>query len=95
MSGQGEEALPPEGVVPNLDNPKDVLHTINLVSQILSIVSVSVFMAIRCWVKYFLTPPFEIDDCKCLPCYGPPPLPVLAARCSPSPRDGCDSLGMG
>ncbi|KAF9878196.1 integral membrane protein [Colletotrichum karsti] len=62
MSSQEGAAPPPEGVVPNLDNPTDVLHTINLVSQILSIVSVSIFMIIRCCVKYFITPPFQIDD---------------------------------
>lgn len=64
MSSQVGAAPPPEGVVPNFENPTDVLHTINLVSQILSIISVSLFMMIRCYVKWALTPPFQIDDCK-------------------------------
>ncbi|KAF4815383.1 hypothetical protein CGCTS75_v013065 [Colletotrichum tropicale] len=62
MSSQVGAAPPPEGVVPNFENPTDVLHTINLVSQILSIVSVSIFMMIRCYVKWAMTPPFHIDD---------------------------------
>ncbi|KAL0934579.1 uncharacterized protein CTRU02_211378 [Colletotrichum truncatum] len=63
MSSQQGAAPPPEGVVPNLKNPTDVLHTINLISQVLSIISVSGFMILRCHVKTFITPPFQIDDC--------------------------------
>nr|XP_036588144.1 uncharacterized protein CTRU02_02156 [Colletotrichum truncatum]KAF6799285.1 integral membrane protein [Colletotrichum truncatum] len=62
MSSQQGAAPPPEGVVPNLKNPTDVLHTINLISQVLSIISVSGFMILRCHVKTFITPPFQIDD---------------------------------
>ncbi|KAH9229204.1 hypothetical protein K456DRAFT_1845470 [Colletotrichum gloeosporioides 23] len=51
MSSQVGAAPPPEGVVPNFENPTDVLHTINLVSQILSIISVSLFMMIRCYLN--------------------------------------------
>ncbi|KAK2738578.1 integral membrane protein [Colletotrichum kahawae] len=64
MSSPVGAAPPPQGVVPHFANPTDVLHTINLVSQILSIVSVSIFMMIRCYVKWAMTPPFHIDDCK-------------------------------
>jgi hypothetical protein len=64
MSSWEGAAPSPEGVIPNLKHPKDVLHTINLVSQILSIVLVSIFMMLRCYVKCFLTPPFQIDDCE-------------------------------
>ncbi|KAF6816528.1 integral membrane protein [Colletotrichum sojae] len=62
MSSQEAAAPPPQGVTPNLQNPTDVLHTINLVSQILSIVSVSVFMIIRIYVKVIISPPLQTDD---------------------------------
>ncbi|KZL77827.1 integral membrane protein [Colletotrichum tofieldiae] len=55
-------APPPEGVVPNLQHPEDVLHTINLVSQILSITSVSLFMMLRIYAKAFIAPPFHSED---------------------------------
>ncbi|KAK1975379.1 hypothetical protein LZ30DRAFT_808714 [Colletotrichum cereale] len=57
-------APPPEGVVPNLQHPEDVLHTINLVSQILSITAVSLFMLLRIYAKAFIAPPFHTEDCK-------------------------------
>ncbi|KAF6835504.1 integral membrane protein [Colletotrichum musicola] len=62
MSSQEAAAPPPQGVRPDLQNPTDVLHTINLVSQILSIVSVSVFMIIRTYVKVVISPPLQNDD---------------------------------
>ncbi|KAF6823098.1 integral membrane protein [Colletotrichum plurivorum] len=62
MSSQEAAAPPPQGVTPDLQNPTDVLHTINLVSQILSIVSVSVFMIIRTYVKVVISPPLQTDD---------------------------------
>ncbi|TEA16270.1 Satratoxin biosynthesis SC1 cluster protein 4 [Colletotrichum sidae] len=62
MSSQEGAAPPPQGVVPNFENPQDVLHTINLISQILSIVSVSIFMFLRTYVKARVVPPFQPDD---------------------------------
>ncbi|WQF80653.1 hypothetical protein CDEST_05667 [Colletotrichum destructivum] len=59
---EGPAAPPPEGVVPDFQNPKDVLHTINLVSQILSIVMVSLFMILRLYAKMFIAPPFHTED---------------------------------
>ncbi|KAK6221262.1 integral membrane protein [Colletotrichum tabaci] len=59
---EGPAAPPPEGVVPDFQNPKDVLHTINLVSQILSIVMVSLFMMLRLYAKMFIAPPFHTED---------------------------------
>ncbi|GJC94480.1 integral membrane protein [Colletotrichum higginsianum] len=64
---EGPAAPPPEGVVPDFQNPKDVLHTINLVSQILSIVMVSLFMMLRLYAKMFIAPPFHTEDCTHLP----------------------------
>ncbi|KAJ0142997.1 hypothetical protein CTA2_1339 [Colletotrichum tanaceti] len=59
---EGPAAPPPEGVVPDFQNPKDVLHTINLVAQILSIVLVSLFMILRLYAKTFIAPPFHAED---------------------------------
>ncbi|KZL70897.1 integral membrane protein [Colletotrichum tofieldiae] len=46
----------------NLQKPQDVLHSINLVSQILAVILVSLFMALRLYVKTFVAPPFHTDD---------------------------------
>ncbi|OLN88242.1 hypothetical protein CCHL11_00077 [Colletotrichum chlorophyti] len=62
MSSQEGAAPPPQGVVPNFEKPEDVLHTINLVSQILSITSVTIFMLMRIYAKAFIAPPFHMDD---------------------------------
>lgn len=64
MSDEEGAAPPPKGVVPDFQHPQDVLHTINLVSQILSIVSVSIFMMLRIYAKTLIAPPFYLDDCK-------------------------------
>ncbi|KAM0426044.1 hypothetical protein ACHAPT_008675 [Fusarium lateritium] len=42
---------PPQGVVPNLENPKDVLKTCNYVTQALTVVFVSAFVATRFYAK--------------------------------------------
>ncbi|KAK2040436.1 hypothetical protein LZ31DRAFT_604224 [Colletotrichum somersetense] len=55
-------APPPEGVIPNLQHPEDVLHTINLVSQILSITMVTLFMLLRIFAKAVIAPPFHTED---------------------------------
>ncbi|KAK1957603.1 hypothetical protein LY78DRAFT_726882 [Colletotrichum sublineola] len=55
-------APPPEGVVPNLEHPEDVLHTINFVSQILSFTTVTLFMLLRIYAKAFVAPPFHAED---------------------------------
>lgn len=57
---------PPPGVTPNFENPEDVLYTINLVSQILSMVIITVFLALRVYVKMRVAPPFLLDDCESL-----------------------------
>ncbi|WDK21179.1 integral membrane protein [Colletotrichum graminicola] len=55
-------APPPEGVIPNLQHPEDVLYTINLVSQILSVSVVSLFMLLRIYAKAWVSPPFHAED---------------------------------
>lgn len=72
VTGVQGAALPPSGVTPDFANPVDVLHTVNLVAQILSIVLVSVFVLLRTYAKAVLAPPFLLDDCTffspfCLP----------------------------
>ncbi|KAI5459739.1 hypothetical protein BGZ63DRAFT_415235 [Mariannaea sp. PMI_226] len=42
---------PPPGVVPNLDNPRDVLRTCNYVAQGLTMGIVSMFIAMWCYAK--------------------------------------------
>ncbi|KAK8038329.1 hypothetical protein PG994_015096 [Apiospora phragmitis] len=53
---------PPPGVTPNFENPEDILHTINLAAQILSIVIMTSFLALRVYVKVKVAPPFLLDD---------------------------------
>lgn len=55
---------PPPGRIPNFENPEDVLHTINLVSQILAVAITTPIVALRLWVRWKINPPFLIDDCK-------------------------------
>ncbi|KZL77652.1 integral membrane protein [Colletotrichum tofieldiae] len=62
MSDQDGAAPPPDNVVPNLQHPEDVLHSINLVSQILAITLLSLFMVLRLYTKTFIAPPFHTDD---------------------------------
>ncbi|KAK2036467.1 hypothetical protein LZ31DRAFT_483694 [Colletotrichum somersetense] len=47
MSGWEHATSPFNSSVPNLQHPEDVLYTVNLVTQILSITLVSVFMILR------------------------------------------------
>ncbi|KAK8066189.1 hypothetical protein PG997_012936 [Apiospora hydei] len=56
---------PPPGVTPNFENPEDILNTINLASQILSIVIMTIFLALRVYVKAKVAPPFLLDDWAC------------------------------
>ncbi|KAL8372475.1 hypothetical protein RB595_002009 [Gaeumannomyces hyphopodioides] len=52
----------PAGVVPNLEHPEDVLHTINFATQILSLIFVSSFTLMRLYAKIVISPPFYPDD---------------------------------
>ncbi|TDZ16249.1 hypothetical protein Cob_v010881 [Colletotrichum orbiculare MAFF 240422] len=62
MADQEAAAPPPENVSPNLQHPTDVLHTVNLVSQLLAAVLVSFFMVLRLYVKTSVEPPYHTDD---------------------------------
>lgn len=56
---------PPDGVEPDLDNPTDVLQTVSYVTQGLTIVIVSLFIAIRAYAKVKLHPgPPTFEDCE-------------------------------
>lgn len=57
---------PPEGVVADLENPTDVIRTINFVTQALTLTLCSGFVAIRGVQKFRMaTTIFSIDDCEC------------------------------
>ncbi|WQF90334.1 hypothetical protein CDEST_15348 [Colletotrichum destructivum] len=64
MTDQEAAAPPPNNVLPDLQHPTDILHTINFVSQLLAIVLVSFFMVLRLYVKIFIAPPYYTDDCE-------------------------------
>lgn len=45
---------PPEGFVPDLANPQDVLRTCNIVTQVLTMVIVTVCISFRVYAKHTL-----------------------------------------
>ena len=56
---------PPEGVVADLENPTDVIRTINFVTQALTLTLCSGFVAIRGVQKFRMaTTVFSFDDCE-------------------------------
>lgn len=58
-------APPPEGVEPDLENPTDVLRTVSYVTQGLTIVIVSMFVAVRAYAKVKLYPGApSFEDCE-------------------------------
>ncbi|TID04152.1 hypothetical protein CH35J_003255 [Colletotrichum higginsianum] len=69
MSVQEGAFPPPDGKVASLGNPEDVLHSINLVSQILSITLITLFMVLRVYTKSIVAPPFHTDDWMSLIAY--------------------------
>ncbi|KAL8339273.1 hypothetical protein RB601_005858 [Gaeumannomyces tritici] len=58
---------PPPGVVPDLEHPEDVLHTVNIVTQILSLFFVSSFTLMRLYAKTVISPPLYLDDWVSIP----------------------------
>ncbi|KAL8401207.1 hypothetical protein RB596_008125 [Gaeumannomyces avenae] len=58
---------PPPGVVPDLEHPEDVLHTVNIVTQILSLLFVSGFTLMRLYTKTVISPPLYLDDWVSIP----------------------------
>lgn len=58
-------APPPEGVEPNLDNPQDVLQTVLYATQGLTLLFVTIFVAMRVYAKTrLLGNTLSWDDCK-------------------------------
>lgn len=56
---------PPKGVVADLENPTDVLRTINFVTQALTLTLCSGFVFIRGVQKFRMaTTIFSVDDCE-------------------------------
>ncbi|EER40944.1 integral membrane protein [Histoplasma capsulatum H143] len=53
---------PPPGVSSNFDHPTDVLRTVNLVTQYLTIAVVTIFVATRLIIKYYRYSRFDIED---------------------------------
>lgn len=66
MSGAAGKPViePPPGVTSNFENPEDVLRTVNLTTQYLSIAVVSVFVALRLLIKIKRYSRFDIEDCE-------------------------------
>lgn len=60
---------PPPGILPNLDHPDDVLSTINLLIQVLTVAIVTPFLLARLYAKLVIAPPFLVDDWICLLAY--------------------------
>lgn len=55
---------PPPGVTPNFEHPKDVLRTVNLVTQTLSIAIVTAFVLLRIFARYRIARAYKPDDCE-------------------------------
>jgi hypothetical protein len=54
---------PPVGQISNFAHPKDVLHTVNLATQVLCIVVVTIFVVIRIWIKAQYHQNLNAEDC--------------------------------
>ena len=54
---------PPAGQSSNFAHPKDVLHTVNYVTQVLSIIVITVFVAVRVWIKAHYHKNLNVEDC--------------------------------
>lgn len=60
---QGATPAPP-GKIPNLEDPEDVLHTINLVSQVLAVATVTPIVCFRLYIiKWKNASHYRVDDC--------------------------------
>jgi hypothetical protein len=62
-------APPPSGVTADVDNPQDVLRTINYVTQGLTLLLTTTFVGIRFYAKMkVMGGSFSMDDCRCSFC---------------------------
>lgn len=65
MPDSREPAIPaPPGAVSNLDNPEDVLHTVNLATQVVCIIVVTIAVGTRVAVKVRLRNGLGLEDCE-------------------------------
>ncbi|KAJ5385671.1 hypothetical protein N7509_008212 [Penicillium cosmopolitanum] len=53
---------PPVGLSSDFSHPKGVLHTVNLVTQVLCIILVTIFVSIRIWIKAQYHRSLSIED---------------------------------
>lgn len=65
--GQVGQLPPPEGVVPDFDNPRDVGHHANIVGLVVCCVLATIFVAIRVYVRFFLNRRILLSDGTCGP----------------------------
>jgi hypothetical protein len=67
MSDFPGSAPPPDGVTPDLENPEDVLQTVMYITQGLTLLFVTVFVALRLYAKTaILGSAWSWDDCELL-----------------------------
>lgn len=60
-----EPAIPaPPGEVSDLQNPQDVLHSVNFATQVVCLVVVTTIVALRLLVKARMRKSLELDDCE-------------------------------
>ncbi|KAL5866539.1 hypothetical protein ACKVWM_010473 [Pyricularia oryzae] len=59
-------AFPPPGVSPDFAHPRDVLHTVNIVTQVVSMVLITPLVALRMFVRVYASPPFLNEDYVCM-----------------------------
>lgn len=65
MPDTREPAIPaPPGAVSNFDNPEDVLHTVNLATQVVCIIVVTIAVGMRVAVKVRLRNGLGLEDCE-------------------------------
>lgn len=55
---------PPPGVVANLDNPQDVLRTVNFVVQGMCLAIASAFVFLRMYTRWFIQKSMFKEDCE-------------------------------
>ena len=66
ISSQLGAAAPPDGVIPNFEQPQDVLYTVNLVVEIICLTLVIPFVSLRIYIRAHLMKQIGKEDCKCL-----------------------------
>lgn len=57
---------PPPGKTSNLEHPEDVLHTVNLVTQLLCIIFSTIIVILRFIIRIRIHKTFVLEDCTCV-----------------------------